>query len=415
VLEDPGIMKNRGILLGLALAFLCAAPVYADSLAKAEAFVEAGEFAKALEIVKKLEKSEPENADVIGLLAQAHFELGRFKLAKPYLTKAEKLDPETWGDLCRGLRATLHFFYGEDKKAKELAGSLDDDNWAKKELPLLVDPMGLKRRKSKKGYYFIYTDAGFGKKKGHVFASQIMDAIHTAYSKIFPFKKDPKVIYRVYIHSTTAGFDAFNKSLGVEQNNSAGYFSPSTKTLVINGDARGAKTNKYGFSADTIDTMLHEGFHQFVHMFVPNIPMWFDEGLAEYFGPSQFLGKRKLKIGVVLRGGDTGFETRYGVIKAAIEEDDPIAPLSLKDFMSEKNTDFGGEGDRVDVNYAQAWSLIHFLLHSKSMGSKGKTLIKAFFKAMRTGKTGQEAFDDTFGKLNLDKLEKAWKQYVLDL
>jgi hypothetical protein len=408
------MVRNLVVILLVSAAVLHGWSASAESIAEAEELLKKGQYFKALSITRKLHKARPDDVSAVGLLGEIYFELGQFEKARPLIDKAEKLDEEVWGDLCRSMRARIEFFYGRDARAQVILKTLEKD-WVTRELPVLMKPTGLSCKKSKKGHYFVYLDEPLENKRGQVFANRLMETMHSAYSKVFPFKKNSKVIYRVYIFSATQRFNAFSKQLGGPgEGPSAGYFLPSTRALVINADARGSETNKYGFSADAIDTILHEGFHQFIHMFIPHLPMWFDEGLAEYFGPSRFIGKGKLKIGVVLKHDKGGFETRFEVIKGAIEEGIPLAPWSLKKFMSEDNKDFTS-GDRSQVNYAQAWSLIHFLFHSKSFGKKGKKLIKQYFKILRTGKSPAEAHKETFAKLNLEKLEMAWKQYVLNL
>lgn len=394
-------------------SFVLIVPAYADDIHTAKQLYEKNNYSKALKVALSLKAKTPKSDELLGLIGKIYFRLNQYEEAGQYLQKASEIEPEVWGDLKANYRALTAFFYGDDKTALEQLETVDM-GWIKKELTVLIKAKGMKSKKTKKGYYKVYTDAGIQKNKGDAYAALILDKIHDAYSKVFPFKKNPKVISRVYIFSSTNGFNQFNAALDTDMSDSAGYYSPSTKALVINADPKSSRVNPYGFTRDAVDTMFHEGFHQFIDMFASNIPKWFNEGLAEYFGPSQFINKKKLRVGVVFKHDDS-FVTRYERIRESIRANDPLPPLSLPDLIKPGNKNFGSSSDRSSVSYAQSWSFIHFLLHSKSMGKKGKKLIKKYFTMLKNGQTVEEAHQATFGKLKLNKIEKAWRNYVLNL
>lgn len=404
----------RRLALSLSLLLSLATPSLADELAEAEKLFEADDLHQALEIVETLMKTRSEEAGVVGLLGQIRFELGDFKEGIEHLQAAAKLDAEVWEHLAISSEARVKFFYGEDEEAVKLCEKLDD-GWVKRELPTLVDVPGMTKERTKGKSYLLYTDEGLAKREGDEFAGKVLDLIEKAYSKVFPFKRDKKIINRVYIFSSTAAYKRFNLSLDPDDDGegSTGYFSPSTRILVIDADPKGEAANEYGFTADAIDTLFHEGFHQFLHMFLHRVPMWFDEGLAEYFGPSELASRTSLRVGVVNKDGG-GFVSRYERIVGALRSNDPLPAVPLETFLTNDEAFNGDGGDRVNVSYAQAWTFIHFLLHSKAMGSKGKKYIIDTFKALREGKTFAQAHAETFGKLDLAKVEAAWREYVLN-
>lgn len=412
-LANYRIVRAGIVSLCLTVALASPGSCFADDTKTARKHYNNNELHKALKMTEKLVKEKPADADRVGLLARIQYEMGQFDSARENIRKAAKLDKEIWGDLANSYEARIEFFFGNDAESKKYCAKLDSDSWVKKRLPMLMAPPGLDRSESKKKRYVIYTTKGL-RKGGKKFCQKVMDTVYDAYSKVFPFKKDKRIKSRVYIFDNTNEYNRFNALRGRDNSTAAGFFAPSTRILVINADPRGAKVNSYGFCKDAIDTMFHEGFHQFINIWVPHIPDWFNEGVAEYFGPSEYIGRGKLRVGVVVKDGE-GFVTRYDRIKRAITSHDPVAPLTLESFMSVRNTKFGGGTDRSRVNYAQAWSFIHFLLHSKAMGTKGKKLIKKYFTILKEGKTAKEAHAETFGKLNLKKMEKAWQAYVLSL
>lgn len=100
----------------------------------------------------------------------------------------------------------------------------------------------------------------------------------------------------------------------------------------------------------TVDVMFHEGNHMLTHMIDADMwyPWWIGEGMAEYFGASEWdPEKKEMKIGL-LQGG------RLAVLKEQFEKQ----KLELKTLLE---TDGMGA-----VGYAWAWSFCHFLLHTEA-------------------------------------------------
>jgi hypothetical protein len=138
---------------------------------------------------------------------------------------------------------------------------------------------------------------------------------------------------------------------------------------------------------------------------VPGLPDWFDEGLAEYFGPSRLVSaKGAFEVGVVVKNDPGGRVTRLQRIREALRDGTPCPPRSLRDLMNGKFRD----GEHALVDYAHAWSVVHFFLSSE----RTKKVFKAYFHALKAGKGADVAFAETFGKENLEALEAGWKEYV---
>lgn len=428
--------------LPLALVLLVPGISLAQSLEEAQKLYEEERYKPALLIIEKLEKArgfdsakktakkpeakkpdpkkpelsaeqKTEHAAIAGLRCDVELALGNFDNSIRCAEFAAELDSEVWSMYCESVKAQVAFLFGDDKTCGEIVSKLPKDaGWVKDELPVLMKAEGLTVITSKKKRYKVYVDAGLAAKKGEEFVGRVMDIVYDAYSKVFPFKKDKRIIYRVYAFSSTANYLAFNKALGEDASGSAGYFAPSTRILCIDADPRDAPINESGFGSDAINTMFHEGFHQFIHMFASSIPLWFDEGIAEYFGPSRLISKGSLNIGVVEKSHPS-LETRYELLRDALTGRSSPAPLSMRAFMTNNEAFSAGEG-RTELSYAQAWSIIHFLLHSKAMAADGKGLIKRYFDVLVDGGGPDKAFAETFGKLDLEKLQEAWRKYVLE-
>lgn len=140
----------------------------------------------------------------------------------------------------------------------------------------------------------------------------------------------------------------------------------------------------------------HEGFHQFLHAVVGGeIPIWVNEGLADYFGEAIFTGQ--------------GYVT--GVV--------PPERLSrVKDWIKQRKTKRIAEmmvlshaewnAELSLVNYDQAWSMIHFLAHAES--GKYQKPFNAFMQAVSGGKEPRAAWDAAFGR-GTAAFEQKWRNY----
>jgi Protein of unknown function (DUF1570) len=156
---------------------------------------------------------------------------------------------------------------------------------------------------------------------------------------------------------------------------------------------------------EVLRTLYHEGFHQFMFNTIsPFCPVWLNEGLAEYFGDATWNGKRFV----------TGERPPHRIVQLrAIIKAGRAIPL--KDLFSMKHEEwqdnvFDGKTKKVTVQYLQAWSVVHFLVHANQ--SRYAKHLEGVLIAIHKGKPGTKAFLDVFGK-NLPKFESEWKRYVL--
>jgi hypothetical protein len=390
-----------------ALTLLCGV-VRAGDYERAEALLDANKLAEAREAIEAYVKAEPKLASGHVLFGQVLLRFCELEAAKAQFEVAIELAPDEWGSVSKSYLAEIAFFHGQDARARELLEELPKKEQQPEILHILGPSLKLKTTRSKKGHYLVYTDAALRTKKGDVYAALMLELIFEAYSKVFPWKTDPKLVNRVFVFSTTASFNRFNRAIGDDESDAAGLYLPGCRLLIINADPGGASANAYGFTDDVIDTLFHEAFHQFMHLHVDDAPVWFDEGLADYFGPSKQVKKRKLVVGVVSRSST--LVTRFERIQDVVNGRDDYAATPLGEFLLLDTKGF--RGDRELVHYAQGWSLIHFLLHGKSMGKKGRKLVKGYFNALKQGRTREEAHAETFGGIDLEKLEQAWSAYV---
>ena len=176
--------------------------------------------------------------------------------------------------------------------------------------------------------------------------------------------------------------------------NRRAYFDPKTAQVVIDASAVEPRTS-----------LIHEATHQLLHATAVNtraglgeIPGWVDEGLAEYLSAS-------------LRG--EGGHARFDL--GAIAEHhftahrDAKEPYDLPRVLQFASGDFLGSS-RMDLKYAQSYTLVHFFLHAEQRRYRGK-----FFAFLKSAYAGSASTTDFKSVVDVPEkeLEAAWKTHVL--
>jgi hypothetical protein len=144
----------------------------------------------------------------------------------------------------------------------------------------------------------------------------------------------------------------------------------------------------------------HEGFHQFVHSVIRGeIPIWVNEGLAEYFGEGIWTGDGMV-TGVVP-------PARLARLREHIREKRllPTAAM-LKMSHREWNAKLSGR------NYDQAWSMVHFLVHADD--GKYRKAFSSFINDLSRGLDWQDAYRRRFGS-DTEAFEEAYSKWWIDL
>jgi len=151
-------------------------------------------------------------------------------------------------------------------------------------------------------------------------------------------------------------------------------------------------------SERTWRVLQHEGFHQFARFVIGgHIPVWVNEGMAEYFGQAVFTGDGFI-TGVIP-------PTRLARLKAEINRGD------LPDFRKIMSMSYAEwRAEILTARYDQAWSMIHFLVH----GDSGRYVraLSSFIDEVSSGRRWEEAWVRNFGR-NTDAFQERWRRYWL--
>ncbi len=141
------------------------------------------------------------------------------------------------------------------------------------------------------------------------------------------------------------------------------------------------------------ETVYHEYIHKLLHLNFTRMPEWLDEGLAEFFGNTQmrsdgiFVGAPSPRISILKSGTPFPLHTLIS------------SDAKLMDFRDQI---------KIQMFYAQAWALTHFLMFGDNMGN-GK-LMNAYLHALQSGTKSEKAFADTFG--DPAQLDASFAHYI---
>jgi hypothetical protein len=146
--------------------------------------------------------------------------------------------------------------------------------------------------------------------------------------------------------------------------------------------------------ATGLGTLVHELTHALIAPDFPNVPDWFNEGLASLYEQSQFGPDAKSIKGLP--------NWRLPLLQKSIKEG-TLRPLA--ELMADANF---REGERVGINYAQARYVMLYL--------QEKGLLQKYYKACRDGHkadpTGLETLKKLVAPQTWEAFEKDWRAWV---
>jgi len=386
--------------------------------------------AKLREVTHSLVEGRCPGADgARGLVA---FRDGDFPAAHTLLSEVEEpsstiLDTSYRAGLFAGRYDAVRAALEADPDADPVLRSLAFGPWHKS-LPHAAEAM---ERITPKGHYRVMTDLGLtpeqlsalngklgeaspssreslikrAKKKhrGLQTLANTMDKAYAAYDKLFGIRRACEVVPTVYLFSDRGAFDAFSQTLNIgSTENVLGFYMPRYRVLVFYDQGDGAKPGQ--ISCDTQETLMHETFHQWLHLYVEDAPPWFNEGLAEYFGICK-LQRSRLIYGLVppLSGASRLSNIRDGLLGMSSE------PWALQRVLTASQSQF--MASHPAMNYAQSWSFVHYLASNRA----GREKLRAYFQGLRSGTDHLTLFEQVFGDVPSHALETSWRDYVLRL
>ncbi len=137
---------------------------------------------------------------------------------------------------------------------------------------------------------------------------------------------------------------------------------PSRRAIFVETDTELAVYAHWG--DHTAEDLRHEVTHGYLHAALPRLPLWLDEGLAEYF-----------EVGTGVNGVN---QTHIGYLASQTEWQPNLLRLEQLAIAA----------DMTQQDYAESWAWVHFLLESTPRSSH---LLTDYLADLQQGKSGSLA------------------------
>ena len=232
-------------------------------------------------------------------------------------------------------------------------------------------------------YYVIHTDLD-------------MDTVREAYGRLTTMAKEYHRRTKSFAGAIRRKFD-FHLFSSAEDYYAAGGLAGSAG--VYTGRRLMARADEK-IGRGVWQVVQHEGWHQFADKVIGGkLPIWVNEGLAEYFGQAIWTGDGFV-TGVIPPG-------RLKRVQKLIRRGKMLGVL---DMMRMSHTEWNGQ--LASRNYDQAWSMCHFLIHGDD--GKYKDAFESFISDLSRGRPWRQAFQARLGR-NVTAFQKRYNKWWLAL
>src|ERR1041385_8764697 len=212
-----------------------------------------------------------------------------------------------------------------------------------------------------------------------------LEQFREAFTIIFP-----NVRFNTPVPTTVVVFKSDSSYAPFKPNaNTAGHFQagPDVNYIALTTEVRGAQ--------DPFTVIFHEFTHLLVNNTFSDAPVWFNEGLAEYYSTFSITDDQKVVLGNPI--GNHVFLLRESKML-------PLRTLFEVDYKSPHYNEKNKQG----IFYAQSWALMHYLI----IGKAGKVEQLGKFMELLGAKTPlEQAFQQAFG-MPFEAMEKELREYV---
>jgi len=169
----------------------------------------------------------------------------------------------------------------------------------------------------------------------------------------------------------------------------AGYFQSGPDVNYI------TLTTETHSDQDPFGIIFHEYTHLFVNNNMGNPPVWFNEGLAEYYRSFTITDDQKVELG------------RPIAHHVLLLRQNKLVPLRTL-FQVDHKSPYYNEGNKQSIFYAQSWALMHYLI----IGKEGRLAqLSEFLDKLKANVPMEQAFQQSF-QMDFETMEKELRNYV---
>lgn len=206
------------------------------------------------------------------------------------------------------------------------------------------------------------------------------------YKQVFDYNEDVPV--RIRIFGNKRRFMSYQEDLSPVVSE-VGFYSPVHNEAVVNGDRD---------KNEVIATIYHEANHSILTQKAPELPLWFNEGLAEYF-------ERIIPEGESVTVGHQ--DARYFKLKQDLKSRKIPA---LKSYLASWDSAWKRGGMAQDDARSVAWSLVHYLMSTQEGQD---TVIRILREKNKDPSVSSVEIIDKYYPGGLDKLETNWRKHIM--
>ena len=200
----------------------------------------------------------------------------------------------------------------------------------------------------------------------------------------------PNIRFNTPVPTTVIVFKSDNSYAPFKPHaNTAGYFQPGPDMnyITLTTELRGEQ--------DPFSVIFHEYTHLLVNNTFEQAPLWFNEGLAEYYSTFKMSDDQKVAIGTAIAN------------HVYLLRDSKILPFKTLFAVDHKSPHYN-ESKKQGIFYAESWALVHYLL----IGKTGMTeRLSQFLSLINADVAVDQAFQQSFG-MPFETMEKDLRNYV---
>lgn len=219
-----------------------------------------------------------------------------------------------------------------------------------------------------------------------------LEFFHRAFARLTSRRAlDGSVPTTVIVFRDEVSFLPFKPLYQGRPANVSGYFVPGDDVnyiaIALNSGGR-----------DPFATAFHEYVHLHLTESAPGIPLWLNEGLAEFYGSLQFSG------GEALQGAPIAHYVR-------LLRNRELLPLTTL-FSIGNSSPHYHEQDKSGIFYGQSWALVHYLmLGAGGPGENRQEQFRRFLQLVSQGEGAEKSLEKAFG-MSLAVAERELEDYV---
>lgn len=207
-----------------------------------------------------------------------------------------------------------------------------------------------------------------------------LEQFREVFTRLFPnMKFNTPVPTTVIVFKSYSSYAPF-----MPRANTAGYFQagPDVNYIALTTEVRGEQ--------DPFAVIFHEYTHLLVENTFESVPLWFNEGLAEYYSTFSITDDQKIVLGRPI--GDHVYRLRQN----------KMLPLQTLFEVDHKSPNYN-ESNKSSIFYAQSWALMHYLIIGKAgrVEQLGKFMDLLKFKVPME-QAFQQAFEVPFATMEND-------------